>query len=122
MSERINTFKNYKEFKSNLGKFLKEKDINSNGGGAGPHIDTYGYSYSSDFSKPYLVIDMDREYRERLGRKCDYSLKPRYRDNDDKVTVYNLKDNEFWEVAFDALSDKLQSSLRLGQTTLFDFL
>jgi len=123
LSEHIKSFNNYKEFKSDLNKFLKEKGIKVNGGGAGPYIDTYSYSYDTNFKKIKVVIDMDRRYRESLGRECNYSLKLKHHSNniDERITVYYLENEEFWKSAFKVLSKNTQSKKK-GQTSLFDFL
>lgn len=117
LENRIKTFKNSNQFKADLGNYLKANNIDTNGGGAGPLQDTYRYSYNNEFSKPKLVIDMDKEYRSSLDREIDETLPPRYFQNDDRATVYHLEDSEFWKVAFVVLKGDPAKELNL-----FDFM
>jgi len=117
LENRIKTFKNASQFSADLGRFIKERDIDTNGGSGGSFIDSYSYSYDNQFSKPRLAIAMNKEYRLSLCREIDETLPPRYFQNDDKVTVYHLEGNEFWKVAFDVLKGEPVKEL-----SLFDFI
>jgi hypothetical protein len=126
LSERIQKFKNYKEFKADLGKFLKENNIDTNGGGTSFLQDTYRYSYENSFNNPILIVDMDRTYREYLGRECDYALKQGFSRDEDRITVFYLKGDDYWKTAFDLFKyeEEIEEPITQGfrQTSLFDFL
>jgi len=122
LSERIKSFKNHKDFKSDVSKFLKENNIDSNGGGCGQMRDTFSSNYTADFNHVSLVINMDKKYREQIGRDCDYSLEQSYPPDENRIAVFNLKKDEFWKEAFRVYKGIEPQATQPKQLSLFDFL
>ncbi|MBW6487505.1 hypothetical protein [Sulfurimonas sp.] len=110
---KINTFKDWKQFKSDIFSFLKKKDIDkSNGGGSGYSID--GFSSSYDLcSKGSIVVRQNRDLRITLNRAMDESTLDDY----GYVEVFNLQGDEIYGEAFRVFKKET-----IKQTSLFDFM
>jgi len=108
---KINTFKDWKQFKADILNFCKEKGVDCNGAGSGYSIDGFSGHYSLD-KKGEVKVEQHCQIREELNRNLDLEI------NDyDKYIVYKLVGDEIYKKAFDLFNKKEIAN----QVTLFDF-
>jgi len=114
---KINTFKDWKQFKSNIHSFLKGLGIDSrNGGGSGYSLD--GLSGGYDLSKKGSIkITQNLQDRVEMDRLVDGLDRDDWRDNE-RVIVHDISGDEIYKKAFEFFSEKAT----LNQITLFDFM
>ncbi|MFA6195285.1 MAG: hypothetical protein WC656_01420 [Sulfurimonas sp.] len=111
---KINTFRDWKQFKADIFSFMKEKGVDrSNGGGSGYSIDGFRGSYSKD-KDGNINISQNLEQRISLNRDSNL-LRCSYREDD--VFVFNISGDEIYKKAFDLF--KVET---IRQTSIFDFL
>jgi hypothetical protein len=110
---KINTFKDWKQFKSDIFSFLKKKDIDgSNGGGSGYSIDGFRGGYDKS-GKGSVIVRQNKELRIALNRIVDESKVNDYGE----VEIFNLSGDDIYKEAF-----RLFKKETVKQTSLFDFM
>jgi hypothetical protein len=110
---KINTFKDWKQFKADILSFLKKKNIDgSNGGGSGYSIDGFASSYDKG-GKGSIKIKQSMDVRINLNRTVDESTLDDY----GYVEIFNLSGDDIYKEAFRVLKKET-----VKQTSLFDFM
>lgn len=109
---KINTFKNWKQFKADI---LPLKPESNNGGGSGYSLDGFSGSIYID-GKGKIEITQDIDERIELGRSIDGLETYDYGNN--AVYVFKLSGDEIYKKAFELFNKKVA----VKQTSLFDFL
>ena len=90
---------------------MKEKGVDSNGGGSGYSIDGFSGDYSF-YKKGEVKVEQNCQIREDLNRDIDLEI------NDyDEYIVYKLVGDEIYKKAFELFNKKEVAN----QVTLFDF-
>jgi len=111
--EKINSFKDWKQFKTNIVSFCKENALDLNGGGSGYSLDGFYGSYSLD-RKGSITISQDYRARESINRDID-ELEIEH----NRYIVFHLSGDEIYKKAFELLSKR---SDIVVQKSLFDFM
>lgn len=111
---QINISKDWKAFKSVVFNIVKEKNINTTGGGSGAvWLDGFKGHYSDKFSKKgSITITQDAKLRESIGR--DITELNRW----DEAIIYDLKGDELFKKAFELFNKKAS----VKQLTLFNLM
>lgn len=116
LERRINTFKDWKQFKADLLSFCKKEGIKfSEGGGSGCSIDGFKASIS-EAKKGSIKILQSLNDRIELNRNVEGLEADSYYD--DHVVVWHLTGDEIYKKAFELLNQKEV----MNKTTLFDFM
>jgi len=112
---KIRTFKDWKQFKSHITAYLKEKDIKPNGGGSGYSIDGFDGDYSLD-KKGSVIITQSIDDRLLMNRSIEALLENDY----EEFIIHNIKGDDIYKLAFELLNGiHIKKST---QTSLFDFM
>ena len=112
---KIKTFKDWKQFKSHITAYLKEKDINSNGGGSGYSLDGFDGDYSKD-KKGSVIITQNYDDRLAMNR----TIEGLEENNYGELIVHDIKGDDIYKLAFELLNGiHIEKST---QTSLFDFM
>lgn len=104
--DEINKSKDWKHFKSKFFSYMKERNIDSNGGGSGYSLDgLYGSMYRDKKGK--VTVTQDKKARVAMGRSID-DLEDEEYDNDNCYVCY-LKGDEIYKKAFELLNTQNSS-------------
>ncbi len=108
---KINTVKNWKQFKADIMSFLKDKGIECNGGGSGYSIDGFSGHVLLD-KKGEIRVEQDCQIRQKLNRNLDLEI------NDyNRYVVHKLVGDEIYKKAFELFNKKEVTN----KVSLFDF-
>jgi hypothetical protein len=111
--KKIQTFQNWKQFKTDINLYLKINNIDSNGGGSAYSLDGFSGNYSKD-KKGQIKITQKQNERISLNRNVDLPL------NDyGEYIIYDLTGDEIYKKAFELLNEHSKNRV---QTSLFDFM
>jgi len=109
--KKVNTFKDWKEFKKSIQKLIPK---GNNGGGSGYSMDNFRGSISID-GKGHVCITQKIKNRLEMNRNVDGLEREKY--DTDSVYVWNLFGDDIYKKTFELFNKKEIAN----QTSLFDF-